>query len=325
MIPFLPSCLAEHPLRRIVPGQSSHLERLHHRLHEEQERQRQEQDQEQQDSSPSPQQEVESERPPSPTPQPEMPPTPPQGIPTAGGDPDGDGDDDDVSGSSIHDMERSEEPEPEGWIARPITHDAARGCHFHDSLDTLLCRAFDQHTWSIEYRCEVYQHRRGLYPDQWEATCLVRRPNDDLRGAEAFLEHNSITERDTAEAAMQDAARWALSQYCSLFSGVADGLDLKYYPRRSTDSVGGVIVSPVGEGNPKLNSMVNLAAVLNTELDHALDELGIVRAEVAELCAECAARHILMVVLPPLSGFSTLTVRRPMVALTMVPQTVGPE
>jgi hypothetical protein len=78
-----------------------------------------------------------------------------------------------------------------------------------------------------------------------------------------------------------------------LFSGVADGLDLKYYPRRSTGSAGGVIVSLVGEGNPRLSSMVNLAIVLNTELDHALDELGKVRVEVAELCAECAARHYL--------------------------------
>jgi hypothetical protein len=72
-------------------------------------------------------------------------PTPSQGIPDAGGDPDGDGDgvDDDVGGSSSHDTERSEEPEPEGWIARPITRDVARGCHFHDALDTLLRRAFD--------------------------------------------------------------------------------------------------------------------------------------------------------------------------------------
>jgi hypothetical protein len=44
MILFLPSRLAERPLRRTVSGQSSHLERLHHRLHEEQERQRQEQE-----------------------------------------------------------------------------------------------------------------------------------------------------------------------------------------------------------------------------------------------------------------------------------------
>jgi hypothetical protein len=40
VIPFLPSHLAERPLRRTVLGQSSHLERLHHRLHEEQERRR---------------------------------------------------------------------------------------------------------------------------------------------------------------------------------------------------------------------------------------------------------------------------------------------
>ena len=78
-----------------------------------------------------------------------------------------------------------------------------------------------------------------------------------------------------------------------MFSGVDDGLDLKYYPRRSTGSAGGVIVTPVGEGNPRLNNMVNLAVVLNTELDHALDELGKVWAVVAELRAECAARHYL--------------------------------
>jgi hypothetical protein len=122
---------------------------------------------------------------------------------------------------------------------------------------------------------------------------LVRRPDDDLRGTEAFSEHYYITERDIAEAAMQDAARRTLSQYCSLFSGVADGLDLKYYPRRSTGSAEGVIASPVDEGNHRLNNMVNLVAVLNTELDHALDELGKVRAEVAELRAECVARHYL--------------------------------
>jgi hypothetical protein len=58
VIPFLPSCLAERPLRRPVIGQSSHLERLHHRLHEEQERRRQEQ----QGSSFLLQQEIESMR-----------------------------------------------------------------------------------------------------------------------------------------------------------------------------------------------------------------------------------------------------------------------
>jgi hypothetical protein len=154
---------------------------------------------------PSPQQKVESGRPPSPALQPEMPPAPPQGIPAAGRDPDGDGDDDNIGSSSSHDTELSEEPEPEGWIARPITRNAARGCHFHDALDTRVGPS----TYTLgpsSTVCVVYQHRHGLYPDQWEATCLVRHPDNDLWGAEAFLEHYSITERDTAEAAMQDAA-----------------------------------------------------------------------------------------------------------------------
>jgi hypothetical protein len=55
-----------------------------------------------------------------------MPPAPPQDISAAGGDPDEDGDDDDADGSSSHDTELSEEQEPEGWIARPITRDVAR-------------------------------------------------------------------------------------------------------------------------------------------------------------------------------------------------------
>jgi hypothetical protein len=83
---------------------------------------------------------------------------------------------------------------------------------------------------------------------------LVRRPEDDLWGAEVCLEHYSISERDTTKEAMQDAARHALLQYCSLFSGVADGLNLKYYPRRSTGSTRSVIVSPAGEGNPRLTA-----------------------------------------------------------------------
>ena len=107
----------------------------------------------------------------------------------------------------------------------------------------------------------VFQHSRGVYPDRLEATCLVRRPENSLRSAEACSEHYSISERDSAEAAMQDATRRALSHYYSVFGGVADGLNLRYYPRRPSGSTGGVVVSPVGEENPRLSSIINLAAV----------------------------------------------------------------
>jgi hypothetical protein len=87
---------------------------------------------------------------------------------------------------------------------------------------------------------------------------------------------------------MQDAARRVLSHYCSVLGGVADDLNLKYYPHRPSGSTGGVIVSPVGEDNPRLSSTVNLAAVLNMELD---DELSRARAEIAQLRAERAERR----------------------------------
>jgi hypothetical protein len=92
---------------------------------------------------------------------------------------------------------------------------------------------------------------------------------------------------------MQDAARRALSHYCSVFGGLADGLNLKYYPRHPSGSTGGVVVSPVGEDNPRLSSTVNLATVLNTKLDHALDELSRARAEIAQLQAERVERRYL--------------------------------
>jgi hypothetical protein len=92
---------------------------------------------------------------------------------------------------------------------------------------------------------------------------------------------------------MQDAARRALSHYCSVFGGVADGLNLRYYPLRPSGNIGGVVVSPVGEDNSRLSSTVNLATVLNTELDHALDKLSRARAEIAQLRAERAEhRHL---------------------------------
>jgi hypothetical protein len=154
VIPFLPSRLTERPLCCPVTSQSSHLKRLHQRLHEEQERRQQEL--EQQGSSFSLQQEIESVRSYSPVLPLEVPPAPPLSTPAAGvaagGDPDDGGDD----SSSSHNTDLSADQEPEGWVARPITRNAARGCHFHDALDTLLRQTLDRRTWSIEYCCVVF-------------------------------------------------------------------------------------------------------------------------------------------------------------------------
>jgi hypothetical protein len=96
----------------------------------------------------------------------EAPPAPPLSVLTTGVAARGDLDDGGDDSSSSHSTDLSEELEPEGWVARPITRDASRGCHFHDALDTLLRQALDRHTWSIEYCCVVFQHSRRAYPDR---------------------------------------------------------------------------------------------------------------------------------------------------------------
>jgi hypothetical protein len=120
---------------------------------------------------------------------------------------------------------------------------------------------------------------------------------------------------------MQDVARHALSQYCSMLSGVADGLNLRYYPRRPTGCTGGVVVSPVGEDNPRLSSTVNLAAVLNTELDHALDELSRAHAEIAQLRSAVTMR----MAPPPPSGLSNRTARLRVDTMHTATLTGGPD
>jgi hypothetical protein len=70
--------------------------------------------------------------------------------------------------------------------------------------------------------------------------------------------------------------------------------------------------------------MVNLVAVLNTELDHALDELGKAHAEIAELHVERAEYRHQKDGSSPLLGLNTLTARCPVVVMLMAPLTAGP-
>jgi hypothetical protein len=70
--------------------------------------------------------------------------------------------------------------------------------------------------------------------------------------------------------------------------------------------------------------MVNLVAMLNTELDHTLDELGKARVEIEELRARCVERHYQELGPPPLLGLNTLFARCPVVIMLMAPLTARP-
>jgi hypothetical protein len=90
---------------------------------------------------------------------------------------------------------------------------------------------------------------------------------------------------------MLDATRHALSHYCSLFSELADDLNIRYYLCHPTSSVESVIVSSIGEDNHWLSTTFNLVVVLSTKLDHSLDELSRAPEELAELNAKQAERR----------------------------------
>ena len=109
-----------------------------------------------------------------------------------------------------------------------------------------------------------------------------------------------------------------------MFNGAADGLNLKYYPCRSTDSNGSVIVSPVGEGNPRLNNAANLVVVLNTELDHSLNELSRARAEITELRAPRVEHRHREYGSPAPLGLSTCTAHRHEGTMLMARLTIEP-
>jgi hypothetical protein len=97
----------------------------------------------------------------------------------AGGDPDDGGGD----SSSSHNTDLLEEQELEGWVARPITRDAARGCHFHDALDTLLRWALDQRTGlsSIVVWSSSTAARFTWTARRRPAWCAVRRTVSGVR------------------------------------------------------------------------------------------------------------------------------------------------
>jgi hypothetical protein len=63
---------------------------------------------------------------------------------------------------------------------------------------------------------------------------------------------------------MQDDVWCALSSCCSMFGGVTDGLNLRYYPHRPASNTESVVVSPIGEDNPRLSSIINPLAIEST-------------------------------------------------------------
>jgi hypothetical protein len=112
------------------------------------------------------------------------------------------------------------------------------------------------------------------------AWCVVRRTTSRVRRSSQSTTLSLSGTQLRQLCKIPHGVRFRTIAQCSGGGGVANCLNLRYYPHRPSGSIGGMVVSPVGEDIPRLSSTVNLAAVLNTELDHALDELSRARAEI---------------------------------------------
>ncbi|KAJ1255347.1 hypothetical protein BS78_K257600 [Paspalum vaginatum] len=215
---------------------------------------------------------------------------------TAGGDPD-DGVDSNGSDSS-DDAEGSEQdsnamedeqgegeegdPTQERWMKTKITMDSCNS-FFHEELMKMLWRAYGRRQAGVEYDCFYHSYSIARYQGRWEALCRVRVSDGGLEGAREPSTHWLAAPRETAAAAIQEAARRAFLVYYDSHYHLIKNRKERYYPHRIPSEAGCIIASTVHQRSTTLDATVNLSMVLHTELEHAIDEINALHEENARL------------------------------------------
>lgn len=295
---YLPGRLPEPVLRLTVRGHASRLQELRKRKREEEEQEQQavaaaateaanaatlvalqaerageDQQDDQQEEQQDAQQEAEG-----------------QDVAAAGdpddGDDSGSSDDEDSSQQDSNSYEDEEEdPTEERWKRTKVSRDSGDS-FFHEELMKILWKAYGKRRAGVEYDCYHYCYSTVRYPVRWEAVCKVRVNDDDLAGVRELSVHWSRSPRETAAAAIQDAARQAFLKYYGLHFHLVQNKKERYYPRRVPGRAGCTIASTMHQGSATLDTTVNMTAVLHTELECAIDELHAAHEEIRKLREE---------------------------------------
>ncbi|CAN6169507.1 unnamed protein product [Urochloa humidicola] len=196
-----------------------------------------------------------------------------------GGDPDDDdddeGDDDEGDGDEDGDEDEQQQERPPGWIIDEFTRDGGDD-YYHDRLIRMLHRHYGMGYVGVEYHCEQWTHDR--FPDFWRVTVQVRVPDHGARAARRRTRHSALSDRETLEAGISDAARQAYYRYRQeLWEEIQDRPE-RYHPRRESGATACTIASTAGIVNRQFASTVALVAVLNTDLDAVSEENFLLRA-----------------------------------------------
>ena len=107
----------------------------------------------------------------------------------------------------------------------------------------------------------------------------LRVAHQYARADREILVHYAISDRDTQEAGIADAARRAYYVYRQKFFRDTQNGPERWYPRRISGQTACTITSTTDVQNPQLASTVEVVAALNTDLDAASEENFMLRTQ----------------------------------------------
>ncbi|CAN6244191.1 unnamed protein product [Urochloa humidicola] len=197
-----------------------------------------------------------------------------------GGDPDDDDDDDDEDEDDEDDDQGGEVERPPGWIIHAYTRDGGDD-YYHHRLLKLLYRHYGKGYMGVSYHCKWCTHDR--FPIFWRVKVQVRVPDTMTRAARRLTRHSALSDRETMEEGIGDAARQAYFRYRhELWPEIQERAD-RYHPRRASGETTCTIASIAEVTDRQLASTVSLVAALNTDVDALSDENHLLRTRVTEL------------------------------------------
>ncbi|CAN6342073.1 unnamed protein product [Urochloa humidicola] len=121
------------------------------------------------------------------------------------------------------------------------------------------------------------------FPDFWRVTVQVRVPDQGARAARRRTRHSALSDRETMEAGISDAARQAYYRYRQeLWAEIQNKLE-RYHPRRESGETACTIASIAGIADRQFASTVSLVAILNTDLDAVSEENHVLRTRITAL------------------------------------------
>ncbi|CAN6333579.1 unnamed protein product [Urochloa humidicola] len=127
----------------------------------------------------------------------------------------------------------------------------------------------------VEYQCQLWTHDR--FPDFWRVGVQVRVPDQWAKAARRMTQHHALSDRETMEAGICDAARQAYYRYRQELWQEFQNRPERYHPRRASGETACTIATTAGVTDRQLASTVSLVAVLNTDVDALSEENYLLR------------------------------------------------